>query len=142
MRSYELKLNGKDFSVNLCSLSSEEAILEINGKEYNIEISSVSEMIPEGVLPDLAPRSVVSPVSSVKKAASGDGSVLAPIPGSIIKTYVKVGDKVKAGQPLFKMEAMKMENEINARIDGTIASVSISAGDTVSQGDELMVITP
>ena len=142
MRNYELKLNGKDFSVYLCSLSSEEAVLDINGKEYNIEISSVSEMIPEGVLPDLSPLPVAAPVSASKKTVSGDGSVLAPIPGSIMEIYVKVGDKIKAGQPLFKMEAMKMENEINARIDGTITSVAISAGDTVSQGDELIVMTP
>lgn len=142
MRNYELKLNGKEFSVHLCNLSSEEAILEINGKEYNVEIASVSEIIPEGVLPDISPRPVAAPKVVSKKAVAGDGSVLAPIPGSIMEVYVKVGDKVKAGQPLFKMEAMKMENEINARIDGTIASVAISAGDTVNQGDELIVMTP
>ncbi|SHJ05878.1 Biotin-requiring enzyme [Malonomonas rubra DSM 5091] len=147
MRKYQLKLNDKDFNVHLRDLSGEEATLEINGKEYQVEISSVSEVIPEGVAPSAAPPPsgpVASP-ASVAKAKSGDtaaGSVQAPIPGSIMEVYVQVGDSVKAGQPLFKMEAMKMENEINSRLDGTVSAVNISAGDSVNQGDELMVINP
>jgi glutaconyl-CoA/methylmalonyl-CoA decarboxylase subunit gamma len=144
MRKYQLKLNDKDYQVHLRDLSAEEATLEINGKEYQVAISAVSEVIPEGAASSCAPAPVAAP-ASVAKAKSGDaatGCVLAPIPGSIMEVYVQVGDKVKAGQPLFKMEAMKMENEINARLDGTLSSVSISAGDTVNQGDELMVITP
>lgn len=144
MRKYELKLNDKEYQVYLRDLSAEEATLEINGKEYQVAISAVSEIIPEGAASSSAPALVNAP-ASVARSKSGDaaaGCVQAPIPGSIMEVYVKVGDQIKAGQPLFKMEAMKMENEINARIDGTISSVSISAGDTVNQGDELMVITP
>lgn len=144
MRKYQLKLNDKDYLVQLRDLSAEEATLEINGKEYQVAISAVSEVIPEGAASSCAPAPVSAP-ASVARSKSGDataGSVLAPIPGSIMEVYVKVGDQVKAGQPLFKMEAMKMENEINARLDGTISSVSTSAGDTVNQGDELMVINP
>lgn len=144
MRKYQLKLNDKDFTVRLRSISADEATLEINGKEYQVAITSVSEVIPEGGLPNIGPSPVAAPVSVAKSKSGGggEGSVLAPIPGSIMEVYVQVGDKIKAGQPLFKMEAMKMENEINARLDGTISVVSISAGDTVNQGDELLVITP
>jgi len=144
MRKYQLKVNDKDFQVHLRDLSAEEATLEINGKEYQVSIASVSEVIPEGAASSCAPAPVTAP-ASVAKARSGgaaEGSVQAPIPGSIMEVYVQVGDQVKAGQPLFKMEAMKMENEINARIDGTISAVNISAGDTVNQGDELIIITP
>jgi biotin carboxyl carrier protein len=56
--------------------------------------------------------------------------------------FVKVGDKVQAGQPLFKMEAMKMENEINSFLDGTVSGINVNAGDNVNQGQELMSITP
>ena len=143
MRKYDLKHNGNDFSVQLKSLSTDEAVMDVNGKEYKISISSVTEFVPEGSLANMAPAAaVVAPVSRPKAVAAGDGSVLAPIPGSIMEVFVSVGDVVKAGQPLFKMEAMKMENEINARLDGTVAAVAISSGDTVNQGDELMVITP
>lgn len=142
MRKYELKHNGNDYSVQLTSLSSDEAVMEVNGKEYTISISAVSEVVPEGALADLTPSAVTAPASKPKAVSASEGTVLAPIPGSIMEVYVSAGDIVKAGQPLFKMEAMKMENEINARLDGTVAAVSISSGDTVNQGDELMVITP
>ncbi len=144
MRKYQLKLNNKDYLVHLRDLSADEATLEINGKEYQVAISSVSEVLPEGAASVCGPAPVISP-ASIAKSKSGtaaEGSVLAPIPGSIMEVYVQVGDKVKAGQPLFKMEAMKMENEINSRIEGTVAVVNISAGDSVNQGDELLIINP
>lgn len=144
MRHYKLSLNNKDFDVRLCSLSSEAATLEINGHEYQVSISEVSEIIQESEASNMFSTSApAATVAAPKSSPSGsDGAVLAPIPGSIMDVYVKVGDTVKAGQPLFKMEAMKMENEINARIDGTIAVVNIGAGDTVNQGDELILMTP
>ncbi len=143
MRKYQLKLNDNDYMVHLRDLSAKEATVEINGKEYQVAITSVAEVIPEGIVASgSAPAPVIAPASVAKSKTGGAnaGSVLAPIPGSIMEVYVEVGDKVKAGQPLFKMEAMKMENEINARIDGTISLVSISLGDTVNQGDELIII--
>ncbi len=122
MRKYKLKLNDKDFEVQLNNVSAEDAILEINGKEYTVDIKAIEEVLPEGADLNLAPVSpAASSLASSKPkgpVAAGDGSVLAPIPGSIMQVYVKVGDEVKVGQALFKMEAMKMENEINARIDG------------------------
>jgi glutaconyl-CoA/methylmalonyl-CoA decarboxylase subunit gamma len=147
MRKYELKHNGNDYTVQLQSLSSDEAVMKVNGKEYTVAISAVSEVVPEGALESLKAASALTgsvnaPASKPRAVAASEGSVLAPIPGSIMEVFVSAGDVVKAGQPLFKMEAMKMENEINARLDGTIAAVAISAGDTVAQGDELMVITP
>lgn len=146
MRRYQLKLNDKDFSVRLCDLSADEATLEINGREYNVAISSVSEIIPEGTVLNGtlngSPAPVSGPASAPRTGSGTEGAVLAPIPGSIVDVYVRTGDEVKAGQPLFKMEAMKMENEINSRIDGTVAAVNISVGDSVNQGDELVVITP
>ncbi len=144
MRKYQLKLNEKEFAVHLRSLSTEEATLEVNGKEYQVAISSVSEILPKGAAFAAGPTPVAAPasVAKSKSGAATTGSVLAPIPGSIMEVYVQVGDTVKAGQPLFKMEAMKMENEINARLDGTVSVVSISVGDSVNQGDELLVITP
>jgi biotin carboxyl carrier protein len=54
--------------------------------------------------------------------------------------YVKNGDEVQAGQPLYKMEAMKMENEINSRVSGVVAAVHVQQGDTVAQGQEIILI--
>ncbi len=142
MRKYKLKLNDKDFEVQLNNVSAEDAVLEINGEEYTVAISAIEEVLPEGAELNLAAVAAAAPVASAPKApvAAGDGSVQAPIPGSIMQVYVKVGDEVKVGQALFKMEAMKMENEINARVDGKISSVTIKVGDSVNQGDVLMTI--
>ncbi len=143
MRKYKLKLNDKEFEVQLNSLSAEEALLEINGKEYTVSIDSIAEVLPEGADATLAPVVSAAPLASGKPkgpVVASDGSVLAPIPGSILQVYVKVGDTVKVGQALFKMEAMKMENEINARAEGKITAVNIKVGDSVNQGDELMTI--
>lgn len=142
MRKYQLQLNGKDFTVHLRSLSAEQALLEINGEEYSVGIAAVTEVLPDGDLSLGGPSPVTAPAAARKPSAGGEGAVTAPIAGSVMEVYVKVGDTIKAGQPLFKMEAMKMENEINARIDGTIAAVNINSGDSIGQGDEVIVITP
>jgi len=141
MRKYELKLNNKDFAVQLNNLTAEEATLEINGKEYHVAISAITEILPEGATLSSAPVAAAPAAARPKApAAVGDGTVQAPIPGSIMDVYVKVGDTVKVGQALFKMEAMKMENEINARVDGTVSAVNIKVGDSVNQGDVVIVI--
>ncbi len=100
MRKYELKHNGNDYSVQLQSLSSEEAVMEINGKEYKVSISAVSEVVPEGALDSLkaataATGAVTAPASKPRAVASSEGTVLAPIPGSIMEVFVSVGDVVK-----------------------------------------------
>lgn len=140
MRKYQLKLNDKEFEVQLNNLSADEAQLEINGKTYVVAISSVSEVLPEGNPAGLRPVATVVNKPITRPVSADDGTVLAPIPGSILQVHVKVGEKIKVGQALFKMEAMKMENEINARLDGTVMEIKINAGDTVNQGDVLMLI--
>jgi glutaconyl-CoA/methylmalonyl-CoA decarboxylase subunit gamma len=144
MRKYDLKINDKPFSVHILELSAEEAELEVNGKRYRVSIDSITETLAaENDVPPLRSVSSSIPVSVPTHGARSDtGSVSAPIPGSIMAVFVKVGDKVQADQPLFKMEAMKMENEINAHLDGTVSGINVSAGDTVSQGQELMTIAP
>ncbi len=145
MRKYDLKINDKPYSVQVLELSAEDAELEVNGKKYRVKIGRISETLAaEGEAPPL--RSVSSAMSTSAPSQGAmtvdAGSVRAPIPGSIMEVFVKVGDKVQAGQPLFKMEAMKMENEINAQVDGTVSVINVSAGDTVNQGQELMAIAP
>lgn len=144
MRKYNLKINDKPFLIHILELSAEEAELEVNGKNYRVSIDNIGETF--AAKSEARPlRSVSSsmPVSAPAQGApTAVGSVRAPIPGSIMAIFVKVGDKVQAGQPLYKMEAMKMENEINAHLDGTVSGINVSVGDNVNQGQELMSITP
>ncbi len=69
-----------------------------------------------------------------------DGTVTAPMQGTIVKVSVSVGDAVEAGQSVCVLEAMKMENHINAPMAGTIAEIRIETGDSVGGGDVLMTI--
>ena len=69
------------------------------------------------------------------------GSLLAPMPGAVIRVEVTVGDEVSAGQPLLVMEAMKMEHTILAGADGIVAELPVKIGDQVGAGDVLVVIT-
>jgi acetyl-CoA/propionyl-CoA carboxylase biotin carboxyl carrier protein len=60
--------------------------------------------------------------------------------GTIVKVLVQVGETIEAGQPVVVLEAMKMENQIQAERAGTIAEIRVSAGDTVGAGDVVVVI--
>ena len=83
----------------------------------------------------------------VGRAASGassehaaDGGLEAPMPGRVTRVAVSVGDKVKKGQELIVVEAMKMENALTAPDDGVVASLTVKVGDMVAPGSALVVI--
>ena len=71
---------------------------------------------------------------------SGSGTVTAPMQGTIVKVLVEVGATVETGQALLVLEAMKMENNINAEKSGTVKELNVSPGDAVGTGDVLAVI--
>ncbi len=72
--------------------------------------------------------------------AEADRTLVAPMPGLVVRVEVAPGDQVAAGQPLVVVEAMKMENELRAPADGTVASVQVAAGQTVDKGDTLLTL--
>ena len=104
--------------------------VNVNGTNYEIEVELVSES-----------EAKVSPSAAPAPAANGEGEkVEAPMPGNIIDVKVNVGDSVKKGQVLFILEAMKMENEMMASVDGTVTSVGTTKGSTVEAGTVLCTI--
>ena len=70
------------------------------------------------------------------------GQIYAFIPGTIIDIFVKKGQKVKKGDPLFTLHAMKMDNELCSTIDGTIGAINIKKGQIVSKNDVLVDVVP
>jgi propionyl-CoA carboxylase alpha chain len=70
------------------------------------------------------------------------GSLLAPMPGSVVAVHCAVGDEVSAGQHVLALEAMKMQHTIFAPYDGVVAELPVSAGDQVTAGTVLAVVRP
>jgi biotin carboxyl carrier protein len=66
--------------------------------------------------------------------------IASPMQGTIVKVLVSAGDTVTAGQAVLVLEAMKMENHLNAETGGTVKEIRVQAGDTVGTGDVLMVV--
>lgn len=87
--------------------------------------------------PAAAPKAAPAPAAAPAGAA-GAVAVTAPMPGKILGVKASAGQAVKRGQVLLILEAMKMENEIVAPQDGTVASINVNKGDTVNSGDVLV----
>lgn len=91
--------------------------------------------------PAQAPRTASGdPVVSRPATPSVAGAVKSPLPGVILSIDCKVGDVVKRGQKLLVLEAMKMENVINADRDGKIVDIKVNKGDSILEGTDLVVI--
>ncbi len=85
-----------------------------------------------------APNPVAAPAPAAPKPAVGANVVAAPLPGTITKITVKVGDAVKAGDTVLLMEAMKMENSITAEAAGTVKAILVESGAQVQSGQALV----
>jgi glutaconyl-CoA/methylmalonyl-CoA decarboxylase subunit gamma len=124
MKKYIIKLNSKVYEVEMEEVTGETAITAV---EHTQPVQA-------------APQSVPLPTAQSTPEVSGGEAVEAPMPGNILNVSVKPGDKIKKGQVILVLEAMKMENEIVSPLDGNIISVSVSKGQTVNAGDLLVTI--
>jgi len=90
--------------------------------------------------PQAAPKTQQATPRAPAAVAEGETPVLVPMPGTVIRYQVNVGDKVKSGDVVVMLEAMKMENAIPAPADGTIKAVNFGPGASVKKGDVLLII--
>ena len=145
MSKYQYKVNGADYTVEIGEIEGAIAQVTVNGKQFEVELPAPVktptrvkrvEAAPAAAAPAPAPERAKKP-----KAAAGSGTkVLAPLPGTITEMKVAVGDSVRKGDTVVILEAMKMQNNIEAECDGTITSVLVSRGDTVMEGAALVTI--
>ncbi len=128
----------------------------VNGVTYEVEVEEVGEGVsstPAAPVATAAPAPKAAPVAAAPapaktaapapKAASGaQGSikVTAPMPGTILKMNVKVGDTIKANDLVCILEAMKMENEIFAAEGGVVKSIDAGQGASVNAGDVIITL--
>ncbi|HIT85753.1 MAG TPA: acetyl-CoA carboxylase biotin carboxyl carrier protein subunit [Candidatus Ornithomonoglobus intestinigallinarum] len=118
--------------------------ITVNGKTYEVEVEEVGGA--PAPAPAAAPAPKAAPAPAPKAAApkaapvAGATQIKSPMPGTIVSVKVNVGDKVAKDTLVAVLEAMKMENEIFAGVEGTVAGVSVSAGDSVNSGDVIVSI--
>ena len=143
MKEYKYKIDGKEYAVKIEKIEGDQAQLEVNGKPYNVEIIQEKKEAVKVSRPAPVPAPTVStaPTPTAVPTPSGAGkSVKAPLPGVIISIDVQVGQQVQRGQQVAVLEAMKMENGINAEADGTITEIKVKAGDSILEGTDILII--
>ena len=144
MKEYKYKINGNLYKVTIGDIEDNIANVEVNGTPYKVEMEAQPKQeIKKVVKPIVASTTPQAPTVTVSKPAAvstGKSGVKSPLPGVILDIKVNVGDTVKRGQTLIILEAMKMENNINADKDGKIAAINVSKGESVLEGTDLVII--
>ncbi|MBQ7091337.1 MAG: biotin/lipoyl-binding protein [Clostridia bacterium] len=118
-------------------------LVNVNGTSYEVEVEEIAAGAAPAAAPApvaAAPAAAPAPVAAPVAAPAGAASVTAPMPGNILDVKVKVGDVVSENTVVVLLEAMKMENEIFAGVNGKVTAVNVAKGATVNSGDVLVVI--
>ena len=144
MKEYKIKINGNKYNVTIDEVEGSAAKVEVNGTPFKVEFEkpiSKPKTISVVNRPVAAPAAGVAPAGkpAAAPAATGGATVNSPLPGVVLEVKVKDGDKVTKGQVIMILEAMKMENAIEAPCDGTV-TVKAQKGDSVLEGAPLAVI--
>lgn len=124
---YSVIEDGRQFEVSVDEKGPRDFDVFVRGRLYHLEaVDERSRLLAE----------------TSKLAATGPQTVEAEMPGKVVLVKAAVGDTVSEGQGVVVVEAMKMENEIPAPIDGVVSELGVEVGDTVENGDMLFVVEP
>jgi biotin carboxyl carrier protein len=157
---YDLSVNGKSYEVEVEDLRTEPVTVIVNGKAFRVTVTEQSgsspprptatleEQVEDVYVPTVASTYVETDIAMEKEAApaspvaSGGATadITAPMPGKILDIAVQVGSRVKQGDILCNLEAMKMNSPIRSTTGGTVAQIRISEGQNVNFGDVLFTI--
>ncbi|MDO4164199.1 MAG: biotin/lipoyl-containing protein [Bacteroides sp.] len=142
MKQYKYKINGNLYNVTVNDVDENIARVEVNGTPYNVELDKPIKVAAKPIVrPAAAPKTATgAPVVARPAATPKNSSVKSPLPGVILDIKVKEGDVVKRGQVIVILEAMKMENNINADKDGKVVAIKVNKGDSVLEGTDLIII--
>ena len=133
MKEFKFKIDGTEYAAQVEELGEDKVQVTVNGKAYSVDV--------EGMAAPKAPvaRPSVGSVASVAApAGSASAKLSAPLPGNITKILVKEGDKVKKGDTIIIMEAMKMENNIVATANAKVKKICVAEGQMVDNKMQLI----
>lgn len=154
MAKYEYKVKGVDYVVEIQDIEGNIANVTVNGIPFEVEmkqpvksskqkvkLSEERRVKSEEFNSSSSATNASSATTTKPAAAAASGKpVVAPLPGTINEIKVKVGDKVNTGDTVVVLEAMKMQNNIDAETSGTITSINVNKGDAIMEGDTLVTI--
>ncbi len=144
MPEYKITIDETTYTVNIGRITDDTMEVSLDGKSFNVQLEAPARAASK--TPVIRRRHQVVNAAEVPDRTSPPGvsteagAVLAPLPGLILKILVKEGDRVTEGQPVATMEAMKMENEMEAPVSGTIAAISVTVGENVLENALIMRI--
>lgn len=145
MRKYVLSIGEKEYNAEVKEISTETAVITVNDIEYKIDLKDIGRK-QNTVISNNKNTFSAQPVvgkNDIKEKVQrtgNDNGVYAPLPGLITDILVSENSTVKSGQTIALMEAMKMENQIQAPHDGTVKKISVKKGDSVMEGDVILEI--
>ena len=145
MNKFEYKVQGVDYEVEIEEMEGNIAKVSVNGMPFEVELKqpiNPAKAItrPKVVAPAPAAAAPVARPAAPAAPAGAGSPVKAPLPGTISSINVKVGDKVNVGDTVVVLEAMKMQNNIEAENSGTVTSILVNQGDSVMEGATLITI--
>ena len=144
---FNITLHGETFHVKLTGSghAGEEKrpyYVSVDGIAEEVIVETLSEIEVNGKSSGTKKKNNVSMASSGRPRPTHQGCVTTAMPGTIVEVKVKAGDKVQAGFPVLGIEAMKMENEIQAPKSGVVVAVHVKKGDSVTPDESLLEIQP
>ena len=149
MNKYQYKVQGVDYEVEIEEVEGNIAKVNVNGIPFEVELQkpinaakhpTITRPKVEAPKP-VAPTPPPAAAPAQPAAPAGAGSpVKAPLPGTITELKVQVGQQVNVGDVVLVLEAMKMQNNIEAEYAGTVTSIVVNPGDSVMEGAVLLTI--
>ena len=154
---FQYKVQGVDYDVEIEEMEGNVAKVNVNGITFEVELKqpiNPSHAItrhkveaPKPAAHNMSKTTTTHSVQTTQQAQAAAGApagagtaIKAPLPGTITTVCVKVGDNVKAGDTVVVLEAMKMQNNIEAEATGTVTSIVVNQGDSVMEGATLLTI--
>ena len=153
MNKYQYKVKGVDYEVEIAEVEGNIAKVNVNGIPFEIELqrpinaakhptmNTPKVQAPQPASQSAAPAKPQAAAPARPAVAAGAGQALkAPLPGTITEVKVQVGQQVNVGDTVLVLEAMKMQNNIEAEVAGQVTSILVKQGETVMEGSVLLTI--
>ncbi|MBR1786572.1 MAG: biotin/lipoyl-binding protein [Paludibacteraceae bacterium] len=132
MKEFKFVIDGHSYTTSVNEIDNNVAEVTVNGTVFRVNIEKEEKAETVQI------RRPQTTATAKPAAAKGTQTIVSPLPGSIMKVLVSVGQKVSVGDVLLSLESMKMENQVKAEQAGTVKAIFVEAGKNVMQDDKLL----